>query len=74
MKSFVLKGTISEVIEDIKDKRWKQDICYIGHLKKDIELLKHENEELKKEISFLYNLEHNKDFAEFVKECCNERN
>ncbi len=71
-KVYIKKGTISEVIQDIKDKRWKQDICYIGHLKKDIELLKHENEELKKEISFLYNLEHNKDFAEFIKGFCND--
>lgn len=34
--------------------------------------LQHENEELKKEISFLYNLEHNKDFAEFIKGFCDQ--
>lgn len=54
-KVYIKKGTISEVIEDIKDKRWKQDICYIGHLKKEITLLKHENEELKIEVMVMMN-------------------
>ena len=34
-KIFVKKGKISEVINDIQNKRWRQDKCFIEHLKKD---------------------------------------
>ena len=34
-KVYLKKGKISEIIDDIRNKRWKQDRCYIEHLKKE---------------------------------------
>ncbi len=63
--SYLKKKENTRRIKCITIEESKQLLDYITNLK-------HENEELKKEISFLYNLEHNKDFAEFVKGFCDD--
>ena len=76
----IMNEEIKEILDilkkcyDLKDEHFDNYISLyqLGLLLDYIINLQQENEELKKEISFLYNLNHNKDFAEFVKRCCND--